>query len=548
MLPSSDVTNVELLERMTDAFIALDREWRITYMNGAAVRLNGKPREESLWRSHWEEWPLTVGSEVERQYRLAMGTQQPVHFEHHYMAPGRDFWHRIHAYPSENGLSIFFRDITEEKRAADLASLLAKAGAQFAATRDEEATLRIVAQMALPLLGQWSCVYITGDGAEVTQVEVAATDPRTLTLLREIMPDLAAAADERMPFVRAMRTSRPVLASDIEESFYTPIPGISHLRDRLRELSPTSLLSVPLIARGRTMGAITFGTADANRRYRDHDLYAAREVAVPAALALDNARLYDAERRARLDAEQARHRAEEANRTKADFLSTMSHELRTPLNAIAGYVELLQLGMRGPLTPLQRQDLDRIARNQTHVTNLINDVLHFARLEAGRVEFNLRPVTVATLLMELEGFIAPLSAERGHVIQVRPCDAGVVAWADVDKTMQILLNLASNALKHTPPGTLIEVFHRDDEQPTGDTIRICVRDAGPGVPREKQQSIFEPFVQIGRRLSQPMEGIGLGLAISRDLARAMGGALTVESEPGQGATFTLVLPTGANQA
>ena len=179
MLPSSDVTSVELLERMTDAFIALDREWRITYMNSAAVRLNGKSREDSLWRSHWDEWPLTVGSEVERQYKLAMRTQQPVHFEHHYMAPGRDFWHRITAYPNENGLSIFFRDVTAEKRAGDLAALLAKAGAEFAATRDEEATLRIVAQMALPLLGDWSCVYVTDDAGRVTCVEVAATDADT---------------------------------------------------------------------------------------------------------------------------------------------------------------------------------------------------------------------------------------------------------------------------------------------------------------------------------------------------------------------------------
>jgi len=238
MLPSSDVTSVELLERMTDAFIALDRDWRITYMNGAAVRLNGKPREDSLWRSHWDEWPLTVGSEVERQYKLAMRTQHPVHFEHHYMAPGRDFWHRITAYPSENGLSIFFRDVTEEKRAGDLATLLAKAGAEFAATRDEEATLRIVAQMALPLLGDWSCVYVTDDAGQVTCVEVAATDQDTLALLHAVVPDLAAAADPAMPFVRAMRMSRPVLVSNIDESFYDPMSGVSHLRDLLQGTAP----------------------------------------------------------------------------------------------------------------------------------------------------------------------------------------------------------------------------------------------------------------------------------------------------------------------
>jgi PAS domain S-box-containing protein len=540
---AADVERVELLERMTDAFIALDRDWRIAYMNGAAVRLNGKPREASLGRSHWEEWPLTVGSEVERQYRRAMHTQLPVHFEHHYMAPGRDFRHQIHAYPSENGLSIFFRDITEEKRAGGLATLLAKAGAQFASTLDEESTLLIIAQMALPLLGEWSCVYVTDDAGRVTNVEVAAMHPRALALLQEITPGLAAAADDRMPFVRAMRVSRPVLVSNIDDSFYDPMPGVSHLRDRLRQLAPTSLLSVPLIARGRTIGAITFGTSDPNRRYSEHDLHAAREVSVPAALALDNARLYEAEHRARIDAEEARHRAEEANRSKADFLSTMSHELRTPLNAIAGYVELLQMGLRGPLSPVQLRDLDRIARNQAHVTRLINDVLNFARLEAGRVEFETRQVSVSRLLAELEGLIAPQSEVRKHVVKVHPCPPSTVVWADADKTLQILLNLTTNAFKYTPAGTVVEVFCEDVGGVLDRTRRICVRDFGPGVPTEKHQTIFEPFVQIGRQLNQPMEGIGLGLAIARDLARAMGGELTVASVPGQGATFMLTLPT-----
>jgi signal transduction histidine kinase len=121
-------------------------------------------------------------------------------------------------------------------------------------------------------------------------------------------------------------------------------------------------------------------------------------------------------------------------------------------------------------------------------------------------------------------------------------------WADADKTMQILLNLTGNALKHTPHGTLVEVFCDDSTASTGDVVRINVRDTGGGVPRDKQQTIFEPFVQIGRERSHPVEGIGLGLAISRDLARAMGGTLTIASEPGEGATFTLSLPTRAVSA
>jgi signal transduction histidine kinase len=164
------------------------------------------------------------------------------------------------------------------------------------------------------------------------------------------------------------------------------------------------------------------------------------------------------------------------------------------------------------------------------------------------VEFDIKAVSIENLLMELEGFIAPQSVERGHVVRVRICEPGVVAWADADKTMQILLNLTGNALKHTPPGTLIEVFCDGEPTSSAEVVRISVRDTGHGIPRDKQQTIFEPFVQIGRGLSQPVEGIGLGLAISRDLARGMGGSLTIESEPGRGATFTLSLPSRALSA
>jgi signal transduction histidine kinase len=151
-------------------------------------------------------------------------------------------------------------------------------------------------------------------------------------------------------------------------------------------------------------------------------------------------------------------------------------------------------------------------------------------------------VPVDSVLYELEGFIAPQIAARRHTIHVLPCDGDVAVWADADKTIQILLNLTSNAVKYTPEGTLIEVFHDDTAGSPAHQVRICVRDGGPGIPPDKQQAIFEPFVQIGRQLNQPIEGIGLGLAISRDLARGMGGELTVESTPGHGATFILTLP------
>lgn len=535
------VRGVDLVERMSDGFIALDREWRIVYMNRAA-RAAGQPSgHEVIGRSHWEQWPQTVGTEVERQYRLAMETQRSVTFEHCYTLPGagREFWHRIHAYPDATGLSIFFRDVTEEKRTEDLARLLASASARFVSTLDLRTMLNEVASLALPLLGQWACVYLVDEAYRVTDVSYAGVTERLRQILRHVVKQLPLhAIDPRLPWNRAMHGGEPVLLGSVDDTFYGAL-DTPELRDFVSALAPRSLLCVPLVARGRTIGGITFGmTADGGGRQHDeHDILAAREVALPAGLALDTARLYDEQRRARHEAEEARRLAEEANHSKVDFLRAMSHEMRTPLNAIGGYVQLLRMGARGPLSPEVCRDLERMERNHQHVTGLINDVLHFARLEAGRVEFAATQLVVAQLMAELEDYVDPQDAPGALV--VRPCAPDVTVWADADKVRQVLLNLIGNAIKHTPRGTAIEVFC---PPAAAGTVSIAVRDGGPGIPAERQAAIFEPFVQIGRSLNHPVEGLGLGLAIARDLARGMGGDLSVSSVEGHGSTFTLTLP------
>lgn len=530
---------VDLLERMSDGFIALDREWRIVYMNRAA-RAAGEPSgDEVIGRSHWEQWPQTVGTEVERQYRLAMETQCPVTFEHCYAPPGggREFWHRIHAYPDATGLSIFFRDVTEEKRTESLGRLLASASARFVSTLDLRTMLNEVASLALPLLGQWACVYLVDDAYRVTDVSFAGVTERLRQILRHVVKQLPLhAIDPRLPWNRAMHAGEPVLVDRVDDTFYGAL-DTPELRDFVSALGPRSLLCVPLVARGRTIGGITFGTTADGRQHDAHDVLVAREVALPAGLALDTARLYDEQRRARHEAEEARRLAEEANDSKVDFLRAMSHEMRTPLNAIGGYVQLLRMGARGPLSPEICRDLERMERNHLHVTRLINDVLHFAKLEAGRVVFVPTQLAVERLMAELEDYLDPQDA--AHALVIRPCAPDITMWADPDKVKQIVLNLIGNAIKHTPAGTGIEVFC---PPAAGSAVSIAVRDHGPGIPAERQAAIFEPFVQIGRSLNHPVEGLGLGLAIARDLARGMGGDLTVSSQEGSGTTFTLSLP------
>ena len=237
------------------------------------------------------------------------------------------------------------------------------------------------------------------------------------------------------------------------------------------------------------------------------------------------------------EAEAARHAAEDANAAKGQFLATMSHELRTPLNAIVGYVDLLKVGVHGPLTEIQREDLARIRRSAETLHRLIEDVLNFAKLESGKVEYRYESVVLDELLGTLEGFIAPRLTEKNLAYHFDPTHASVTASIDRDKVEQIMLNLLSNAVKFTDTGRIdVRCVVQDS------TFRIDVKDTGRGIEPILLDTIFEPFIQGSRSLTRSAEGTGLGLSISRQLARAMGGDITVESEVGKGSTFAVVLP------
>ena len=227
-----------------------------------------------------------------------------------------------------------------------------------------------------------------------------------------------------------------------------------------------------------------------------------------------------------------------ANRAKSEFLAVMSHELRTPLNAIDGYAELLEMGVHGPVTDLQMQDIVRIRKSQRHLLTLINGVLNFSRVEAGVAHFELGAVSLADVLTSCDALMRTQMEHRGLSFHVDVCSGDLAVLADAEKLQQILLNLLTNASKFTASGGSVHMWC----ETTPENVRITVKDTGRGIPEELVERIFEAFVQVDSRLTRTEEGVGLGLAISRDLARGMNGEISVVSEFGKGSAFTVTIP------
>jgi signal transduction histidine kinase len=215
----------------------------------------------------------------------------------------------------------------------------------------------------------------------------------------------------------------------------------------------------------------------------------------------------------------------------------MSHDLRTPLNAIGGYAQLVDMGVHGPVTEGQHEALARIRRAQQHLLTLINDILSFAKLEAGQVHVTLGAVPVRAVVEELATLVRPDAESRGLTLRVDPGADEVRVQADQARLMQVLTNLTSNACKFTERGS-VEVL----VEPSEAAVALRVRDTGRGIPAHQLESIFDPFVQARSAADEQAGGVGLGLAISRELVRMMGGELAVESTVGEGSTFTVRLP------
>jgi signal transduction histidine kinase len=416
------------------------------------------------------------------------------------------------------------------------AAFLAEAGRLLAESVDQSTTLVALTKLALPTLGAWCIVDILEEGDTIHRLGIYHPDPEKQKLAHELEASWAPEIDDPFGAPAMLRGARTIaITSNMEATLAASAHTPQNLHI-LRQLGIGSLLTVPLTARKRLLGAITFVSALRGVAYTAEDVRLAEDIAARGALALDNAQVYDL-------ALVLQRSAETANRAKTAFLGAMSHELRTPLNAIGGYIDLLDMGLRGPVTAKQHADFARVRTNQQHLALLITEILTFVRVGSGRVSYAVGDINACDAIRRAIELIEPLFAQKGLVFDGMTGDSTIIAQGDPERVTQILVNLLSNAIKFTPKGGHISA----DCAVTDNRVALNISDTGIGIAADKHEAIFEPFIQLKEGLSDRESGVGLGLAISRDLARAMGGDLTVESTEAEGASFTLFLPRGGEQ-
>lgn len=409
-----------------------------------------------------------------------------------------------------------------EQQARRRTERLMRVSSGLVAAVTPDAIAREVAREATAALGARGTVFaLLTDDSSTFEVATSTGYPEDAMRTWQRFSNAGA-----LPFPHVARTREPLFvqtAAEHRELFPSLAEAFSN-----QQLEASAVL--PLISGGRILGAFSVEFTE-SRLFLEEEREFLVTIASQTALALDRARLYERERIARAEAEQA-------NRAKSDFLAVMSHELRTPLNAISGYIDLMRAGVHGPLLPAYEAYADRIRAAQKHLLSLIDNVLRFARIEAGQITYTIAELSVGAQMASIIALVEPQITSKDLTLTCHTVQPELRVLADGEKLTQILLNLLSNAIKFTPAGgTIVLSAAADDKH-----VDIQVADTGAGIPEDQLDLIFEPFVQVDNTLTRESEGVGLGLTISRDLARAMGGDLSAANASDQGSVFTLTLP------
>jgi PAS domain S-box-containing protein len=483
----------------------------------------------------WGWQPVLHPEDVEvslRRWATAVETGEAYEIEYRFRraSDGNYRWHLGRAVPmrGESGEIVKWfgtaTDIDDRKRAEDSLRFIAEVSEMLASSLDYETTLTNVARLAVPRLADWCVVHIIEEDNDPQQLAAAHTDESKLELLRELNRRYPSGLDTAHGYRRVAQIGEPELIPEITESLLVDVSRDAEHLELLRELSLKSTLCVPMRARGRTLGTITFATAESGRIYDTSSLTLAGHLSRRAASAVDNARLYqDAQR---------------ANLTKDEFLATLSHELRTPLTPIIGWVHMIRSGM------LNGEDLDRglavVEGSSQVLTRLINDLLDMSAILSGKMKIEKLPVLLNATIKEAVETVRPLAEKRSINLEARFCeDNRVIINGDRTRLVQIFWNIIANAVKFSRDGSSVRITCETTERES----RVIVEDEGQGIAPEFLPHIFERFRQADSSKTRTHGGLGIGLALVKSFVEAHGGSVRAESAgEGHGSRLTVRLP------
>jgi PAS domain S-box-containing protein len=519
----------DVLESITDSFFSMDRECRITDVNQRAASFLGKRRDELIGKILWEEIPQDKETEFYRQYHKAMAEQVPVHFEG-LSRIAENTWFEAHAYPTEEGLSVYFRDITERKRDEEklrqhIEQLQTIYNLTDAVSRAQE--IEEIYEEALNGLER----TLKTDRASILLYDADGT--LRFKAWRGLSEGYRRAVEGHSPWSRDEKNPRPILVPDVKKD-----ESLGELRSLILGEGIRAMGFIPLVYERRLLGKFMF-YYNAPNSFGDEQVQIAQTLSSHVAFALGRKQA-EQEREQLLACEQAaRAEAEAANRAKDEFLATVSHELRTPLNSILGWTTLLRSGRFDDAAASHA--LEVVDRNARAQSKLVEDILDASRLITGKLNLDFHPVELKPVINAAIDVVRP-TADAKNIRLERSLGPRVgIVMGDPARLQQIVWNLLSNAIKFTPPGGRVRL----EAKRVGGRAEITVSDTGVGISPEFLPYVFDRFRQADSTTTRRYGGLGLGLAIARHLVEAHAGNIEVRSEgEDQGATFIVSLPLG----
>ncbi|HOD15282.1 MAG TPA: PAS domain S-box protein [Spirochaetota bacterium] len=488
--------HTETLERVSDAFVSLDTNWCYTYMNKKAGEIFNRDPAAMIGKHIWTEFPEGVGQPFHLAYEKAMAEQQFTFLEEYY--PPYDRWFENRIYPSNDGLSIFFHDITLRKKAE-------------LALQHNHSLLQAMLDASLDAITVIDRDGVILAGNQVLRERWGLTNGELIghSTVELLPPEIF---DSRMEHVRhAIDTGKNERFEDAYNQRYYEI----------------SVAPIPE-QEGNIQSVVTYSRDITKRKIAELDLQRSHDILE-----------IKVEERTR-ELRESNERLQELDRLKSEFLSTMSHELRTPLNSIIGFTGILTKGSSGPVNEEQKKQLDIVARSAKHLLYLINDLLELSRIEAGRLILEIKPFNFVEVINEVAEIIRPLRMEKGLVLKIDLPGKSLPFIGDRTRCFQILLNLSNNAVKFTKQGEIIIKAELIDHR-----LNVSVSDTGIGIKNENIGMLFTAFRQLDGSAKRVYEGTGLGLYLCKKLVEMMSGSISVQSEYGAGSTFSFSLPVAS---